>query len=243
MYQNIATKCLTGECRLSYVHLTQPYASPTTPGAKAKYQVTLLIPKTDAATKADIDAAIQAAYQQGVASKWNGLQPRLASPLIHDGDGVKNNGAPYGDECKGHWVLTASSATIKPQVVHISNISQELAPQDIYSGMYGRVTINFYPFDSGNNKGVGCGLGNVLKTRDGDPLGGGASASSDFAGLEQAAPAPAQDFAQYAAPQAAPAPQYNAPQAAPAPAPQYAAPQPTYANAVPRVNPITGLPM
>ena len=87
MYQNIPTKCLTGECRLSYVHLTQPYASPSTPGAKAKYQVTLLIPKTDVATKADIDAAIQAAYQQGVASKWNGLQPRLASPLIHDGDG------------------------------------------------------------------------------------------------------------------------------------------------------------
>ena len=248
MYQNIPTKCLTGECRLSYVHLTQPYASPSTPGAKAKYQVTLLIPKTDVATKADIDAAIQAAYQQGVASKWNGLQPRLASPLIHDGDGTKNNGAPYGDECKGHWVLTASSATIKPQVVHISNISQELAPQDIYSGMYGRVTINFYPFDSGNNKGVGCGLGNVLKTRDGDPLGGGASASSDFAGLEQAVdPTAAQDFTQYAAPQAAPAPQYNAPQAAPqysvpqaAPAPQYTAPAP---QAAPRVNPITGLPM
>lgn len=246
MYQNIPTKCLTGECRLSYVHLTQPYASPSTPGAKAKYQVTLLIPKTDVATKADIDAAIQAAYQQGVASKWNGLQPRLASPLIHDGDGTKNNGAPYGDECKGHWVLTASSATIKPQVVHISNISQELAPQDIYSGMYGRVTINFYPFDSGNNKGVGCGLGNVLKTRDGDPLGGGASASSDFAGLEQAVdPTAAQDFTQYAAPQAAPAPapqyatpQYNTPQAAPAP--QYTAPAP---QAAPRVNPITGLPM
>ena len=30
------------------------------------------------------------------------------------------------------------------------------------------------------SKGVGCGLGNVMKTRDGEPLSGGASAASDF---------------------------------------------------------------
>ena len=79
--------------------------------------------------------------------------------------------------------------------------------------MYARVTLNFFSF-SGVNKGVGCGLGNVLKTRDGEPLGGGSSAASDFAGIGQSV----------------------APAAAPVPG-AYAAP------ATPAVNPITGQPM
>ena len=52
-----------------------------------------------------------------------------------------------------------------------------------YSGMYGRVTIRFFGYSNSGNKGVGCGLGNVLKTRDGEPLSGLTSAASDFAGI------------------------------------------------------------
>lgn len=224
-YQNIATKVLTGEVRLSYANLTTPRAAQ--PNAEPKYSVTLLIPKTDAATINNIDASIKAAYDEGVSKKWGGARPQQKM-IVHDGDGLRPSGLPFGDECKGHWVLTASSKN-KPQVVGIDNINCELATSDIYSGMYARVTINFFPFDTAGNKGVGCGLGNVLKTRDGEPLSGGASAASDFEGLGQsfaAAPAPQQTTPQaYAAPQ-----QYAAPQA-------YAAPQQTTP-----VNPITGLP-
>lgn len=91
------------------------------------------------------------------------------------------SGVPFGDECKGHWVITASTKN-KPQVVGIDNINCELAPSDIYSGMYGRVTIRFFGYSNSGNKGIGCGLGNVLKTRDGEPLSGQASAASDFCG-------------------------------------------------------------
>ena len=187
MYQNIPTKVLTGEVRLSYCHLNEPYANASAPGAKKRYSVTLLIPKTDAATKADIDSAIQAAYEDGVANKWKGLRPQLSSPLIWDGDGKRKGGDEFGPECKGHWVITANTPddTRKPQVVDASNINVELAPQDVYSGMFARVTLNFFSFSQGGNKGVGCGLGNVMKTRDGDPLSGGASAASDFAGIGQ----------------------------------------------------------
>ena len=189
MYQNIPTKVLTGEVRISYEHLNKPYIHPSQmgqPGAKARYGVTLLIPKTDTATKADIDSAIQAAYEAGVRDKWKGLRPQLSSPLIWDGDGKRKSGDDFGPECKGHWVLTANTPddTRKPEVVDASNINVPLAPQDIYSGMYARVTLNFFSF-AGVNKGVGCGLGNVMKTRDGEPLSGGASAASDFAGIGQ----------------------------------------------------------
>ncbi len=220
MYQNIPTKVLTGECRLSYAHLVSPHASQQ--GGEPKYSVTLLIPKTDAATIADMRASMEAAYNDGVGKKWNGARPQ-PKPLIYDGDGLKQNGLPFSDECRGHWVITASSKT-KPQVVGLDNLSCELAPQDIYSGMYARVTINFFPYDTAGSKGVGCGLGNVLKTRDGEPLSGGASAAADFEGLGFAAPAYGAPAAPaHGAPAAVPAqPVYGAqtwaPQAAPAPA-------------------------
>ena len=231
MYQNIATKVLTGEVRLSYVNLITPRAAQQ--GGEPKYSVTLLIPKSDNATKMDIDNSIRAAYEEGVSKKWGGAHPQ-PKVIVHDGDGLRPSGLPFGEECKGCWVITASTKN-KPQVVGIDNVNCELAPNDIYSGMYARVTLNFFAYDTAGSKGVGCGLGNVMKTRDGEPLSGGASAASDFADFN-AQP-------NYAAPAA---PAYQAP-VAPA-YPQAAAPQQYAQPAAPqqggvRINPITGQPM
>ena len=189
MYQNVATKVLTNECRLSYSHLNQPYAQ--TPTSDPKYSVTLLIPKSDTTTVENIRQSIEAAAKDGQGRLWNGVRPPVLPTPLHDGDGVRENGTPFGPECKGHWVMTASSKQ-KPGVVHISDVKTGLAPQDVYSGMYGRVTINFFPYNSNGKRGVGCGLGNVLKTRDGEPLGGGASPEADFAGITQTPAAMAQ---------------------------------------------------
>lgn len=237
MYQNIATKVLTGEVRLSYVNLTTPRAAQQ--GGEPKYSVTLLIPKSDTATKMDIDNSIRAAYEEGVSKKWGGAHPQ-PKVIVHDGDGLRPSGLPFGEECKGCWVITASTKN-KPQVVGIDNVNCELAPNDIYSGMYGRVTLNFFAYDTAGSKGVGCGLGNVMKTKDGEPLSGGASAASDFA-----------DFGNAAAPAYGAQPNYAAPAvpsyAAPA-TPAYQAPvAPAYPQAAPqqggvRINPITGQPM
>lgn len=184
MYNNIPTKVLTGEVRLSYVNLVTPRANNNDPTATPKYSVTLLIPKTDVAVKQNIDASIEAAAADAQSKIWNGVRPPVLPTPIHDGDGVRENGTPYGPECKGCWVMTASTKN-KPQVVHQSDINTELLPQDVYSGMYARVTVNFFGYYSAGKKGVGCGLGNVMKTRDGEALAGGASAAADFAGIGQ----------------------------------------------------------
>ena len=239
MYQNDPMKVLTGEVRLSYANLTTPRAAQQ--GSEPKYSVTLLIPKTDVATKADIDAAINAAANDALTKVWNGARPpQLATP-VWDGDGVRKSGVPFGDECKGHWVITASTKN-KPQVVGIDNINCELSPADIYSGMYARVTVRFFGYSNSGNKGVGCGLGNVLKTRDGEPLSGSASAASDFAGIGAA---PAVNPAVNPAAPATPA--YGAAMPAtpgaygvtPAAAPAAGAPWNTNNG----INPITGQPM
>lgn len=184
MYNNIPTKVLTGEVRLSYVNLVTPVANRFNPSAPPKYSVTILIPKTDVAVKENIDASIEAAAKDAQNKIWGGVRPPKMPIPIHDGDGLRENGTPYGPECKGHWVITASTKN-KPQVVHQSDIRTEILPQDIYSGMYARVTINFYGYGNGGMRGIGCGLGNVMKTRDGEPLAGGTTAAADFAGVGQ----------------------------------------------------------
>lgn len=52
---------------------------------------------------------------------------------------------------------------------------------EVYSGVYGRASINLYAFNSNGNRGIACGLNNLQKIRDGEPLGGKARAEDDFA--------------------------------------------------------------
>lgn len=221
------TQVTTNEVRISYEHLIKPYANQ--PGAEEKYSATLLIPKSDIATKQRIDAAIQAAVQEGMSSKWGGVRPAQLAVPIYDGDGVRPNGEPFGPECKGHWVMTASSK-LRPEIVDVS-LNPILDATEIYSGMYARVNINFFAYFNSGKKGIGCGLGPVQKTRDGEPLGGRVSAAEAFGG------APAPQYPQQA--------QY-APQSAPSqPAPAGAAPWAAQAYSAQQapVDPITGQPI
>ena len=181
MYMNQANKSLTGEVRLSYVHLAAPYAMPGQPNAEPKYSVTLLIPKSDTATKSDLDNAIAAATLTAVDKTWKGVRPPIIPNPIHDGDGVRQDGTAYGPECKGMWVMTASRRAQdgKPWVCDISNPNVELAPQDAYSGMFARCTVHFFGYNDAGKRGIGCSIDGVMKTRDGDSLGGAVKPSAN----------------------------------------------------------------
>lgn len=235
------TNVTTGEVRLSYVNLFQPRANQQ--GQEPKYSVTVLLPKSDTATYQRIQAAIQAAYEKGVQGAWNGARPPLKH-VIHDGDGVRPSGEPFGPECKGHWVFTASSKQ-KPELVD-ANLNPIIDQTKVYSGVYGRVNINFYPYNNSGNRGVAAGLGPVQILRDGEPLGGRVTAADAFgagytqashqppAGWEQAAP-PAGIYVPPAAPAAQPQ-GYGQPAASQAPQQPQQAPQQ-------QIDPITGQPL
>ncbi len=85
MYQNNPTKCLTGEVRLSFVHLDQPYSNN---GGEPKYSATLLVPKKDVATVEDLKNSLNTAYENGVKNLWKGSRPQMRYPVIYDGDGT-----------------------------------------------------------------------------------------------------------------------------------------------------------
>lgn len=168
---------VTGKVRLSYVHLFTPYANQQ--GGEAKYSATILLPKTDIVSKQRIDAAINAAIHEGVASRWNGVRPPVLAIPVYDGDGVRpSDGMPFGEECKGHWVFTASSKQA-PEVVDLT-MQRILNQTEIYSGIYARVSVRFFSYASNGKKGIGCGLGPVQKLEDGEPLGGRVSAATAF---------------------------------------------------------------
>lgn len=174
------TEVTTGIVRLSFVHLKEPYSF--MPENPAKYSATILLPKEDTATKAAIDAAIEAAKQYGVSAKWNGKMPPVVNVPIYDGDGVRPNGESFGPECSGCWVFTASAnEDHRPQIVDLK-LQPIVDPMEIYSGMYARVNVNFFAYAYSGKRGIGCGLGPVQKVKDGEPLGGGFTSAADAFG-------------------------------------------------------------
>lgn len=223
--------------RFSFVNLLKPRAAKA--GSDPKYSVTILLPKLDLAGKQRLDAAVEAAIQAGINGKWGGVRPAQPNIPIHDGDGLRPGGEPFGPECKGHWVFTASAnANYPPQVVG-SDLQPILNAADIYSGMYGNVSIRTFPYFAVVTKGVGLGLEAVQKTRDGEPLGASVPDAAElFAGVQQPPqtqqpvyqPAPQGQYA--TAPQTVPLP-YAAPAVG---TPYVAPPQPVI------IDPVTGKP-
>lgn len=172
------TRIMTGKVRLSYAHLFKPYAANA--GQEEKYSCTILVPKHDVATKAKIDAAINAAIEKGITGKWAGVKPPRPSTPIHDGDSTRpSDGAEYGPECKGHWVFTAyANADFAPGIIDAMK-HPILNQSEIYSGIYARVSVTFYPYATGGKKGIGAGLNNVQKLADGEPLAASAIRAED----------------------------------------------------------------
>lgn len=170
--QNTATKVVTSVVRLSYANVWEPASIN---GGTPKYSVSLIIPKEDEKTLAAINAAIDAAIKDGV-SKFGGKIPNRAAlklPL-RDGDTERDDEA-----YKGNYFVNANSTTA-PQIVDRA-VQPILDRGEVYSGCYARVSINFYAFNTNGNRGVACGLGNIQKVKDGDPLSGKTSAVDDFA--------------------------------------------------------------
>ena len=168
-------KVITGVCRLSYANIWQ---AKSINGGAPKYSASVLIPKSDTKTVAKVKAAIQAAYDEGEGKlKGNGkTAPSLASlkTPFRDGDTERPDDEAYA----GHWFINANSNTA-PGVVD-ANREPIYDTSEIYSGVYARVSLSFYAFNSNGNRGIACALQNIQKVRDGEALGGKSKAEDDF---------------------------------------------------------------
>ena len=174
-------KVITGpNTRWSYCNVWQPKSIN---GGTPKYSVSLIIPKSDTVTINKIKAAIEAAYKEGEAKlKGNGRSVPALSVLktpLRDGDAERPDDEAYANA----YFVNANSATA-PGIVDADR-QPILDTSEVYSGVYGRASINFYAFNSNGNKGIACGLNNLQKIRDGEPLGGKSRPEDDFADEEE----------------------------------------------------------
>lgn len=169
-------KVITGKnTRWSYANV---WEARSINGGTPKFSVSLIIPKSDTETVEAIKNAIKAAYKEGeVKLKGNSRTvPTLDSikTPLRDGDLERPDDDAYADS----YFVNANSATA-PGIVDI-DVNPILDRSEVYSGVYGRASITFYAFNSNGNRGIACGLNNLQKIRDGEPLGSRASAESDF---------------------------------------------------------------
>lgn len=184
------TKVITGpNTRFSYANV---WEAKSINGGAPKFSVSLIIPKSDTRTVEKIKAAIEAAYKEGESKlKGNGRSVPALSAIknpLRDGDTERPDDEAYANS----YFINANSATA-PGIVD-ANCNPILERSEVYSGVYGRASISFYAFNSNGNKGIACGLNNLQKIRDGEPLGGRTRAEDDFATEAEAAPSSDDDF-------------------------------------------------
>ena len=171
------TKVITGvKTRWSYANVWQ---AKSINGGTPKYSVSLIIPKSDTKTVTAVKNAIQAAYEEGQSklkgnSKSVPALTAIKTPL-RDGDAERPDDEAYKDS----YFINANSATA-PGIVDTAR-NPIIEHSEVYSGVYGRASINFYAFNSNGNRGIACGLNNLQKISDGEPLGGKTRAEDDFA--------------------------------------------------------------
>lgn len=182
------TKVKTGVVRFSFCHLFTPTAFAE--GQQKKYSIALMVDKNDKATLTALKQAYENAKQVGV-QKYGARFANLANDLLckpNDKLGLIKDGDSdprYNEQEDNHgmFILNAKCSTAPGVYAKETGTTQLTAEQEdvVYSGCYGKASINFFAYQQAGNTGIGIGLNNVLKTADGDNLGGRVSGSVDFA--------------------------------------------------------------
>lgn len=173
---------VTAPGRLSYAHLDTPHQP--NPQAEPQYSAVLLIPKTDtvtvAAVQAAIQAAVQAAVERGIFSQP--IDPAHTKyPPLRDGDAPNENGEPRGEAYAGHWFISAKNKR-QPIVVDAQR-QPVINPDEVYSGCYVNMAIEFFGYSNSGNKGIAASLIGVQKTRDGERFGTAPLEATDVFGV------------------------------------------------------------
>lgn len=186
------TKSRVGEVLFCFTHLTEPHSIEGST-SKPKYSTNILISKQDKEDMKTIEKEYQKALERGVQQYGVGFKNR-ATPL-HRPVG-SNNGLlidcdqdpryqsdPHMQGCYMLCLKASTQPSVMAKECGFRELSKEEISQYVYSGCVGFVTFDFYPYSTNGFSGIGAGLGNVLKTRDGDFMGGRGTATSDFSDL------------------------------------------------------------
>ena len=160
-------KFLTPNFRACFIAVLRPSAGKNddgTPG-ELKYSVRAAFPPT-----ADL-TFMKAQVKQAAQEKFGDKIPKSLRLPFRRNDELDNPVQGIGDD----WTIVTFSTKAdkaKPGVVD-SNVQEIIDESEVYSGAWFRVQTRAFGYAKAGNNGVGFGLDNVQKVKDGDPLGGG----------------------------------------------------------------------
>lgn len=185
----VSTRITLKGVRFSYMYVWKPKpAKEGDEGSSPKYAATIMVPKTGkyaAENIAGVEKIIE--HLTGIAKEKNKIKGKLPKDFRmgwRDGDDEADEFPEYA----GHFFINATSST-QPGIVSTQkdadNNPKPIKNEDeVYSGMYGHASVNFFHYDKKGN-GIGCGLNNIMKTADGERFGGGkSSAKEDFKDID-----------------------------------------------------------
>lgn len=171
---------VTPEFRVSYPKVFKPELNKL--NNKMEYSVVALFPP--GADLSKLKAAARAALEEKWGKDQTKWPQKLKLPFRDQGERIvmdKEKNTPKLDpktnepllqpgHVKGAVYLNLKS-TQKQGVVdqQVQPIIEETA---FYGGCYAIANISCYAYDQAGNRGVGFGLSNIQKTRDGEPFGG-----------------------------------------------------------------------
>ncbi|MBT8633409.1 DUF2815 family protein [Polynucleobacter paneuropaeus] len=157
MSKNTNIKVVTGLVGFANVHLYKPMS--WVQGASPKYSVTIIIPKSDTKTIESINSAFAQVLELNKSKLTN-------KPMIPYG--LKDGDAERGDPLYSDAYFINASTSEKPGIVDV-DLNPLIESNDVYDGCYGRVSITFFAYSVNGKGGVGVGLNNVQKLKDGEP--------------------------------------------------------------------------
>jgi len=195
-------KCVSPECRGSYVHILEPEMTLTNqedPDSKKipVWNMQCIFPKSPTVNKWVEE--LKQIYAQTLTDKFDAKKAGEIAKIImakkrfplRDGDNPADTiELKNAEQLEGCYFLTSKNKFRQPHIIGVMGKAvdpETLTPDDIYSGAWYRAMLEFWYYDVKGNKGISTTLVAVMKTKDGDSLGGGTSKSeattafSDFA--------------------------------------------------------------
>jgi len=179
--RHMADKMMTGEFRVSYANVLKPQKKET-PESPDKFSMSMIFNKKklkDPAEKAAFIALKAACEAMAAAEHAAGCKRPMP---IRDGDEKEWKGegeSPYA----GAYYCECTTK-FAPECFD-RNKQDILSENEFYNGCYARARVHVYAWHN-NGGGVSVGFDAVQKLKDGDKIGGGGDAKTDFDDLGDA---------------------------------------------------------
>ena len=180
-------KCLTPVCRGGYVNILESRALPGDE-EKLAWGMQCMFPK-DGEGVAEWVNDLKKIYVQVLIDKFGQekakemagtISKKRKFPLRDGDDPLDTDGLANAEQLEGHYFLNSNNQFRQPYIIGPAGKKLDpntLSSDDIYSGAYYRVMLEFWYYDKKGNKGVSTSLAAVMKIKDGTNLGAGTTSS------------------------------------------------------------------